>query len=149
MVAQNSTADDESATLDDLQYEEPSAGFRLTDNYEVVSFYPDAPGAEFGVIKHRYDGFPSRGVVLYDVVGWEIVDIDLEPMDEDKTMKEEFDFYETEIREWISRALFSTSCGSAEANMSHVDTHTIKVTHPYEGNSYTVKLETTNKRRVR
>jgi len=140
---------DESATLDDLRNEVPSAGFRLTNNNEEVEFYPDAPGAEFGVIKHEYEGLPARGVVLYDVVGWEIVDMDFEPMDEDATVEEEFEHFEAEIREWISEALFSSDRMGAEGNMSHVDTHTIKVTNPYEGDSYTVELETENKRRAR
>jgi len=148
-MAQNTATDEEPATMDDLVNEVPSAGFRLTNNNEEVSFYPDARGAEFGVIKHEYKGLPARGVVLYDVVGWEIVDMDFETMDEDATMEEDFEHFESEIREWISEALFSSEMSSTEGNMSHVDTHTIEVTNPYEGDSYTVKLETANKCRVR
>ncbi|WP_179234007.1 hypothetical protein [Halorubrum halodurans] len=130
-MAQNTTttSNDETVTADDLRHEVPTARFQLANNNKEVAFYPDVDAAEYGVIKHEYEGLPGRGVVLYDVTGWETVDKDID----------------TETREWISAALFGT--GGAEGNMSHVDTHTIKVTNPYEGDSYTVKLETANKRR--
>jgi len=149
MTQETDAADDEPATIDDLRNDVASAAFRVTSNNEEVKFYPDAPGAEFGVVKHKYDGFPARGVVLYDVVGWEIVDMDFEPEDNDATMQEEFEYYEDEIREWISEALFSSDRNGAEANTSRVRRHTIKVTNPWEGDSYVVELKTANKRRVR
>lgn len=149
-MAQNiTTTNDASTTLEDLRGKVPSVKFRLTDNNEEVEVYPDVPGAEFGVIKHKYEGLPARGVVLYDVVGWEIVEMDFEPNDNDATMEEEFKHFKTEIGEWITGVLFSSHRAGTEANMSQVDTHTIEVTDPYEGDSYTVKLETDNKRRVR
>jgi hypothetical protein len=148
VMATEATDDDESATLDDLVNEVPSTGFRVTSNNEEVDYYPDAPGAEYGVIKHKYDGLPARGIVLYDVVDWEIVDMDFEPTKEDATMQEEFEYYEGEIREWIEDTLFTSERTRAEANFRRVESHTIEVENPWEGDSYTIKLETANKRRV-
>jgi len=148
-MAQNTTADDESATLEDLRNEMPSMGFRVTNNNEGVNFYPGALGAEYGVIKHKYEGFPARGVVLYDVVGYEIVDMEFEPEREDTTMEEEFEYYEAEIREWIEDAIFSTDLSSADVNTYREGTHTYIIENPWEGDRYTIKLETENKRRVK
>lgn len=146
MVEDTNTTD---ATLDDLRDNPVSVGFRVTNNNEKVDLYPDAPGAELGVIKHKYEGFPAQGVVLYDVTGWEIADYDLDLKDEDVTMEEEFEMFEDEIREWIADVLFNTSLSSADANTYHGGTHTIVVEDPSEGDRYTVELKTENKRRVR
>jgi len=148
-MAKNTTADDESATLEDLRNEVPSMGFRVTNNNEGVNFYPDAAGAEYGVIEHKYEGLPAQGVILYDVVGYEIVDMDFEPQHDDATMKEEFENYEAEIREWIEDGIFTTDLSSADVNTYREDTHTYVVENPYEGDRYTIKLKTENKRRVR
>ena len=148
-MANQTNADDESATLDDLTNTVASAGFRVTANNEGVNLYPDAAGGEFGVVEHKYEGLPARGVVLYDVVGYEIVDMDFEPQHEDATMQEEFEYFEAEIREWIEDALFNADMGSAEANISREDRHRYVVENPWEGDRYTVELKTENKRRVR
>jgi len=75
--------------------------------------------------------------------------MDFEPMDEDATMQEEFEYYEGEIRDWIEDALFNTALSSADANVYREDTHTVEIENPYDGDRYTVKLKTENKRRVR
>jgi len=139
----------ESATLEDLRNEVPSIGFRVANNNEGVNFYPGAPGAEYGVIEHKYEGLPAQGVILYDVVGYEIIDMDFEPQHDDATMEEEFENYEAEIREWIEDGIFTTDLSSANVNTHREDTHTYVVENPWEGDRYTVKLETENKRRVR
>jgi len=147
-MAHNETTTTE-ATLDDLRNEVPSMGFRISGNNEGVNVYPDAPGAEFGVVEHQHEGLPAQGTILYDVVGYEIVDMDFEPRHEDVTMQEEFEQCEDEIREWLDDALFNTSLSSAEANTYREGTHTYVVENPWEGDRYTVGLETENKRRVR
>jgi len=139
----------ETATLEDLRNKVPSIGFRVSSNNEGVNLYPDAPGAKYGVIEHKYEGFPARGVVLYDVVGYEIVDMDFEPHYDDATMEEEFERFEVEIREWLDNAAFSTDLSSADSNIYREARHTYVVEHSYEGERYTIKLETEKKRRVR
>jgi hypothetical protein len=137
------------ATLDDLRNEAVSAGFRISSNNEEVTVYPDASGAEFGVVEHQYQGIPAQGTVLYDVVDWEIVDMDFETEHEDATMQEEFERYEDEIREWLVDALFNASLTSAEANVYREERHVYIVEDPWDGDRYTIELETENQRRVR
>lgn len=146
-MAPETTTDDEAQT-DDLTNLTPSVGFRRTGNNERMWVYPDAPGAKHGVIRHDYDGLPARGTILYDVTGYDIVDMDFEVGDENTTMAEEFDHWEVEFREWIEGALFDTSLGATEANFSDEGGHTITLKNPWEGDEFTVELETENKRRV-
>lgn len=147
-MAQQTTTDDEPATTDDLLNAVPSTGFTVPSNNEGINLYPDPTGHARGVLKHTFDGWPANGIVLYDVTGYEIVDCEFEPLDEDATMEEEFDIFEADIREYIDGVLFDSSLSSAEGNCGYVDHHTIEITNPYEGDSYTVALETENKRRV-
>jgi hypothetical protein len=146
-MAQNTT-DDGSDTID-LTNEMATVSFEVRSNNETERWYPESGNAEYGIVSHRYEGFPARGVVRYDVVGYEIVDMDFKPMDEDATMQEEFEYYEGEIRDWIEDALFNTALSSADANVYREGTHTVEIKNPYEGDRYTIKLETENKRRVR
>ena len=145
-MAQKTTTDDESATKDDLQNVVPSAGFRETSNNEEIKIYPDPTETARGVIQHTYDGLPARGVVLYDIVDYEIVDSDFEPVEE--TMADDMELYGDEIREYIDGVLFDSSMSSPEGNCGYVDHHTVTVENPWDGDSYTVELETDNKRRV-
>lgn len=134
------------ATLDDLRNE--LATFRATvrSNNETVRLYPDAGDTAFGVIRHDYEGFPAQGTVLYDVVGFDIVDMDFEPHD-DMTMAEEFEQIEDDVRTYIREALFDGR-SRASAHTSRTETHTICVEHPHEGNEWVIELDTANKRRV-
>lgn len=147
MAQDNATTTE--ATLDDLRSEAVSAGFRISDNNEEVELHPGAPGAEFGVVKHQYEGLPAQGTVLYDVVDWEIIDMDFETEVEDATMQEEFERYEDEIREWIESALFDGSLTSAEANIYREARHIYVVEDPWDFDRYAVELKTENQRRVR
>lgn len=147
MAEKTATTDD--ATLDDLTNEPVTVGFEVRGNNETVKYYPGAPGAELGVVKHKYDGFPARGVVLYDVVGYEIVDYEFETHDDDMTMDEEFELFEGSIREWLDDLLFSAERTRASGHIQREGTHTWTVEHPHEDEVYTVELQTENKRRVR
>lgn len=133
----------------DLLNEEPTAGFTVSSNNEEVEIYGDGLGGELGCVEHTYDGLPARGVVRYDVDGYEIVDMEFDPEDDDATMEEQFDALEAEIREWIESALFESGVSSAEANIYREKTHTVVVENPWEGDRYTIELETSNKRRIR
>lgn len=144
------TDESNSATKDALLNVVPSTGFRVTSNNEKINVYPDPTGTARGVIEHQYDGWPAKGVVLHDITGYEIVDASGETggPDEDETLAEMLDIWEADIREWIDGVLFDTSLSSTEGNCKYVDTHTIEITNPWEDETYTVELETENKRRI-
>lgn len=156
MAAKNSTADGDestktSATKDDLLNVVPSTGFRVTSNNEKINVYPDPTDTAHGVIEHTYAGWPAKGIVLYDITGYDIVDARGETgaPDEDETLEEMLEGWEPDIRDWLDGVLFDSSMGSTEGNCKYVDTHTIEISNPWEDETYTVELETENKRRVR
>jgi len=138
----------------------------IRSNNERVRLYATADGEtphidrsvsaddvdRYGVIRHDYEGLPARGTVLYDVTDYEVVDVNI-PDDGDRpdnhTDREVFEAFEYEYREIIERDLFSSEYRSASDAQFTDDTHTVLVRNPHDGDELTVKLHTTNKRRVR
>jgi hypothetical protein len=117
-------------------------------NNETVYYYPDADGGTYGVIRYDYDGYPAQGIVLFDVMGYSIEDYSFKT---DENQDEEFDTYESEIKEWIEAVLFTTENvgpSGPEAHIDYVGGHTFEIQDPYEGDEYTVKLDVVNERRI-
>lgn len=133
----------------DLVNEPVAVRLNVPRNNELVRLYPDAGTEQCGIIRHDYDGLPALGTVLYDVVGYEIVDATFHDLDDDDNHMQEYEYYEREICEWIDEAVFDTSLSSADCNTYRGDTHEWRVEHPWEGDEFVIHLHTANKRRIK
>lgn len=122
-------------TRDDLQNAVPTVRCRVGSNNEDIALYPgDTTSDTIGVVKHEY---ATGGVAVYDVVGWEIVDMDASP-DEDPEMVADM------TRQWLNEVVFADG-GHGVHKASYAGSHTFELADQ-EGSSVTVALETTNKR---
>lgn len=132
----------------DLSDALPTVRFRRAGNNEELVYYPEAGDAAFGVVEHRYDGWPARGVVRFDVIGWEIVDADFDSEPYYGSVEEDLEKMEAEIREWVEEVLCQTDSTRGSASFRDEGGHTIRVIDDYEGDEYVVELETENRRRI-
>lgn len=120
----------------------PTLQFVRQAGSEIVKLYPDAGDTEYGVLRTQYDGYPAYGVVLEDVVGWELVDYEFD--DED-------DWFDSGVvSEMVEDVLFRK--GSRAYRRVEINDAGDHIVELYEiettGDKWYVELETENKRRV-
>lgn len=147
-MTENKTTID--VTMEDIQNAEKSVSLRRPGNNEKITLYPHIDDTEHGIIRHDYDGYPAMGTVVYDITDWEIVGYDLNDPTDDEDV--EFDMYKDTIKEWIQKAVFTgrrTRDTCVKADYNYEGDRKITVENPYDGDTFTIKLEVANKRRLR